>query len=106
MSLPLKSTLLHQGDEALNGFESQFVRTKSYHAPSRQRGFEVFLKICRKSSSSVVASIHVDAALDLNERATGQVGKISAPLACGVESELLFQLRSARCPPKRQKGHF
>ena len=106
MSLPLKSTLPHQGDEAGDATRCELVWPQSHHMPSRNRGFEVFLQIRRKSSTSVVATVHVDATFDLNERATGQVGKISAPLACGMESELLLQLRSARCSPKRQKGHF
>jgi hypothetical protein len=96
---PRASTCPHQGNETFDVGRRQFVRPESYHTPSGQRRFEVFLQIGSEARPAVVSPVHVDSTFDLYQRPAGQVGEIGPPFADGVKSEFLFQLRPTICPP-------
>jgi len=66
-ALRLESTAPHQGNQAADVIRCQFVWPESHHTPTGQRRFEVFLQVGGESRAAVVATVHVDAALDFDQ---------------------------------------
>jgi hypothetical protein len=96
----------HQSDQALEMFQGQLLWPESHHAPTGQRRLEVFLKVGSESRWAVVATIDVDAALDLDERAGIKVGKVSSPFSNRMKSKFLFQFRAVQFLPQQFKTLF
>ncbi|MEY4244689.1 MAG: hypothetical protein RLZZ245_2274 [Verrucomicrobiota bacterium] len=74
--------------------------------PAGQSGFQVFFQIGGEARPAVVATVHVDTALDLDEGFGFEMSEVGSPAAHGVEAEFLFQLRSTLRPPQQFKARF
>ena len=94
----------HQGNQPPDMVRGQLVWPESYHPPPRQRRLQAFLQVGGKSPCPVVATVDVDAALDLDERPARQVGEVGPPLPDRVKPKLLFQLGSGQHPPQQFKA--
>jgi len=96
----------HQSDQALEMFQGQLLWAEPHHAPTGQGRLEVFLKVGSESRRAVVATIDVDAALDLDECAGTKVGKVSPPFSDRMKSKFLFQFRAVQLLPQQFKTLF
>ena len=77
-------------NDALDHRRGDLKLREAKDAPAVQSRFEILLGVGGEALRSVVATLDVDAALDLDERAALDMGEISAPLAFHVETELAF----------------
>ena len=59
--------IAHQGNQPPDVVRCQLVWPQADDAPTGERGFEVFLQIGGETRTAVVATVHVDAALDLDQ---------------------------------------
>lgn len=92
--------------ESLDALQGQFLGSKPHHAPTGQGRLEVFFKVGSESRRAVVATIDVDAALDLDERAGTNVGKVSPPFSDRMKSKFLLQFRAVQLLPQQFKTLF
>ncbi len=75
----------YQRNQPYNVGSRQFIRPQPDHPPACERGLQVFFQVGGETRTAVVAPVHVDATLDLDERAAGHVGEVGPPFANRVK---------------------
>ena len=93
-------------NDALDHRRGDLQLRQAKDTPALQRRFEILLGILRETLRTIVAALDVDAALDLDERATLDVRKVRAPFSLRVKDEFAFQLRAAEAAPVELKLRF
>ncbi len=73
--------------QSFDGGQGDLVGAKAEDAPAARVHLEVIPQVGVDSGSAVVATVGPDAALDLDEAAALQVGKIGPPAAFVVEAK-------------------
>jgi len=76
--------LLQQGSKSADVIGCQFIRPQPDHPPTSQCGLQVFFEIGGETRAAIVTAVHVDAALDLDERPARQVGEVGTMLRSSV----------------------
>ena len=101
-----ESAAPHQRNETPDALHGQLIRPEADDVPSRQTRFQVFFQIGGEARPAVVTTVHVDAALDLDEGLRFLMGEVGPPFADWMKAELLFQLRPTLRPPQHLKARF
>ena len=76
----------HDGSEALDDRHRDLVRPEAEDAPAAQSRLKILLQIGIEPGGPIVATVHPDAALDLDEATRRQMRKIGPPTPLGVEA--------------------
>ena len=84
----------YEADDPLHVWHRDVLASEADHRPSGQRCFEIFFDVGDEACGAVVAAVDENAALDLNERAAGEMGEVGAPPAVRVKAELAFEGRT------------
>lgn len=92
------------GDKSPHVLHRDLIRPEAEHLPASQPRFEILLQVRVEAGGAVVAAVHPNAALDLNQCARRQVGEVSAPSTFRVEPELLFQRWAFGVMPEEEEA--
>ena len=60
-----------EASQSLNVFHGDLIGAEAKHTPASQTRLQIFLQISVEPGGTVVAAVHPDAALDLDQHATG-----------------------------------
>lgn len=74
--------------------------------PASEERFEVFLGVGDEASGAIVATLDVDAALDLDERPALDVREVCAPFTLRVKAKLALKFGTAERSPAEGEFRF
>jgi hypothetical protein len=94
------------GREALDDRHRNLVRPEAEYAPAAQSRLKIFLQIGIEPGGPIVATVHPDAALDLDEATRRKMRKIGPPTPSGVEAVFPLHFRSPGQSPESQECFF
>ncbi len=87
------------GQQSLDDWRCDVNIGEAHDAPTGKRGRKVFVHVGHKTRRAIVSSLDPDAALDLDERATWEMGEVCAPTALLIEAVFAFKCRAAEGVP-------
>jgi hypothetical protein len=96
----------YQASQSLNVFHGDLIGTESKHTPTGQTRLQIFLQISVEPGGAVVAAVHPDTALDLNQHTGFHLRKIGPPTPLVMEAVFSLQVRPLDVVPEHQKAFF
>jgi len=96
----------YQASQSLNVFHGDLIGTEAKHTPASQTRLHLFFQVGIEPSRSVVAAVHPDAALDLNQHTGFHLRKIGPSTPLVMEAVFSLQVRPLDVFPEYQEAFF